>query len=428
MIKRFGLSWTLLLCIAYASFAEAKIAVVTFVSEESYFLHLAGILSKEAYCKKWGYDFICHRGSPDSSHSLSWEKIKNIRGALEAYDWVFWSSEESLILNDQISLEDFIDANSFLIFCYDYITDSISPNAFLVKKSTWSFDFLDGASHQIESSRGCELETMLQAYTETVQSQWFVTMLPQRDFNAYAYEVCGDNEQASYHPGDFLICFSSISNLNERKSLMWKYYLSTAKCSATLDDYLHSYGWHLTPKGPIDGYMTDVQKSEFQKQLKLYPQIRSILEIGFNAGHSAENFFRSCPNLSCFLSFDIQTHPYFSSSKEYFERRYGNRCHFIKGDSNQTVPEYVRNHPGEIFDLIYIDGNHAYWYCIRDIIHCKALASPHTILWVDDYANSIQLAVQKCVSNNLIKIDGVYESSDSSWGKRRWIQAHYLFE
>ena len=152
------------------------------------------------------------------------------------------------------------------------------------------------------------------------------------------------------------------------------------------------------------------------------------MEIGFNAGHSAENFFTDCPDLKLFVTFDLVTRPYTPVAVQYFLQNFKERFHFIKGNSLTKVPEYAQKFPNEKFDLIYIDGNHAYEYCLRDIINCEALATVDTLLWVDDYLSSAsKKAVDECEKKGVIKIISINPSWDSA-GERCWVEARYLFK
>ena len=65
----------------------------------------------------------------------------------------------------------------------------------------------------------------------------------------------------------------------------------------------------------------------------------NVMEIGFNAGHSAEVFLKNNEHLSL-TSFDLGTHDYVSTAKEYIDSNYPNRHTLILGDSRQTVPTY----------------------------------------------------------------------------------------
>lgn len=188
----------------------------------------------------------------------------------------------------------------------------------------------------------------------------------------------------------------------------------------TLDEYLNSrYGVTLL----AEGYVTEFQKIQFLNQLKLYPNVRSIAEIGLNAGHSAEMFFKNCENLKDFVSFDINQHAYTKHAVEYFSKKYQDRFTFIDGDSLATIPRYAKNFPQKKFDLIYIDGGHQFKVIFNDIKNCKALAHRDTVVWIDDFFYpDIQKAVEKCVRMGIIEVKSIHPSLD-----RKWVEARYLF-
>ena len=56
----------------------------------------------------------------------------------------------------------------------------------------------------------------------------------------------------------------------------------------------------------------------------------------------------------------------------------------IEGDSLETVPKYINKNNNKKFDLIFIDGGHTYEIAKKDLINCKNLAHPQTIIIMDD--------------------------------------------
>ena len=108
-----------------------------------------------------------------------------------------------------------------------------------------------------------------------------------------------------------------------------------------------------------------------------------IMEIGFNAGHSAEVFLGNNPS-STLTSFDLGYHMYVNIGKEYIDMTYPNRHTLIIGNSNTTIPEYVNNNPNKLFDVIFIDGNHNYEIVNKDLKNCRQLAHKDTIVIIDD--------------------------------------------
>ena len=200
--------------------------------------------------------------------------------------------------------------------------------------------------------------------------------------------------------------------------------------NSNLNDFLINQGLSISPAvGKMEGYLSESQKKQFCDRLKTYLKLEKIAEIGFNAGHSTENFLTCCPNLKSLVSFDLGVYPCTDPCSDYLKSRFGEKFHFVKGDSKQTIPSYVNNYPTEKFDLIYIDGDHNYEPCMTDLINCALLATHETILWIDDYDYfAVFSAVHEQVHLGLIELLGVYESDDPKTGKRCWVEAKYILK
>lgn len=109
----------------------------------------------------------------------------------------------------------------------------------------------------------------------------------------------------------------------------------------------------------------------------------NVMEIGFNAGHSAEVFLKNNPTLKL-TSFDIARSNVVYFSKKYIDDKYPDRHNLIIGDSNITVPNYFNCNNDIKFDIIFIDGGHEYEVCKNDLNNCFNLAHKDTIVMLDD--------------------------------------------
>ena len=111
--------------------------------------------------------------------------------------------------------------------------------------------------------------------------------------------------------------------------------------------------------------------------------VKTALEIGFNAGHSAEIFLAN--NIDLHLtSFDLGSHDYVLYAKKYIDITFPGRHELILGDSTVTVPQFISNNPNKTFDIIFIDGGHDYNIARADMENCYKLANKDTIVMLDD--------------------------------------------
>lgn len=141
----------------------------------------------------------------------------------------------------------------------------------------------------------------------------------------------------------------------------------------------------------------------------------TALEIGFNAGHSADFLLRANPNLSL-VSFDIGIHDYVKPAAEFIQFLHPGRHTLIVGDSTQTIPAYIEANPDKKFDLLFIDGGHDYEVAKADLENCLRLAAHNdswiimddTIyvpMWEKDYSKGPTKVWIEAVSTGTIKDD-----------------------
>jgi len=132
----------------------------------------------------------------------------------------------------------------------------------------------------------------------------------------------------------------------------------------------------------FEGYSQQApQQVEDLKKITSKPNI-NVMEIGFNAGHSAEVFLKNNKDLTL-TSFDLGSHDYVTTAKQYIDFTYPCRHNLIIGDSRVTIPDYLKNNNTK-FDVIFIDGGHEYDIAKSDLENCFQLAHKDTIVAIDD--------------------------------------------
>ena len=108
-----------------------------------------------------------------------------------------------------------------------------------------------------------------------------------------------------------------------------------------------------------------------------------ILEIGFNAGHSADMFLAAAP-AAHLLSFDLGRHPAVAVGKGFIDARYPGRHTLVVGDSTASVPAFTALVADVRFEVLFIDGGHTEEVARADIANCRRLAAADAIVAVDD--------------------------------------------
>ena len=181
--------------------------------------------------------------------------------------------------------------------------------------------------------------------------------------------------------------------------------------SAELEAVLHTGAWRDVDLRPFDKVGNELTKSaqkidpeveghsaqlilERQMYIRLarLPQVKTICEIGFNAGHSAALWLLANPNAKVIM-FDIFIHTY-SKHNENFIRGSGHmfglanadaRLTTVVGSSLDTVVEFANNHSDIVCDIVSVDGYHDHNVALFDLAHMRRLANPaFHILVVDD--------------------------------------------
>ncbi len=140
-----------------------------------------------------------------------------------------------------------------------------------------------------------------------------------------------------------------------------------------------------------------------------------VLEIGFNAGHSALLFLLANPRCTVQI-FDMGEHAYSRPCFDYLSNEFPGRMSIVWGDSCVTVPNYICDTIGTEswyeFDVVHIDGGHTEVVCESDIRYARLISSWRAWVIIDDIRfATIQTVVQKLAPTMLEPVPYAFEQT-----------------
>lgn len=126
--------------------------------------------------------------------------------------------------------------------------------------------------------------------------------------------------------------------------------------------------------------------------------VHDILEIGSWEGRSALWFLQSFPKaqITCIDTFDgsyEHEEAAVVGLEERFHRNvmreeYKSRVTLLKGQSAKML-KYLGLHE-KTFDVVYVDGSHAAWDCMQDLVLSWSVLNPGGVMLIDDYGGGDQ--------------------------------------
>jgi len=136
-------------------------------------------------------------------------------------------------------------------------------------------------------------------------------------------------------------------------------------------------------KEVIEGSVSEKQIIYFIDYLIQNPNIKNVLEIGFNLGSTAAAFL-STRNDTNVISIDIGFHEYIKDAKKIIDNFFPNRHTLLVGDSKILMRKIEQLYPKFKADLIFIDGDHIEPTPIIDLRNALYLSDNDTTIILDD--------------------------------------------
>jgi hypothetical protein len=84
------------------------------------------------------------------------------------------------------------------------------------------------------------------------------------------------------------------------------------------------------------------------------------------------------------LSFDLGHHSYVQGSRKFLDETFPGRLELVLGSSLDTVPQFAKDHPGYVCDVLHIDGGHYGEVPYLDLVNMKVMARNHSVVLIDD--------------------------------------------
>ena len=132
-------------------------------------------------------------------------------------------------------------------------------------------------------------------------------------------------------------------------------------------------------------------------------EVKKMIEIGFNAGHSAAVFLSVLPKDGSILFFDLNDHKYAKPCYTFMKENFPQVKDFIAGDSRETMRKYLQDNPQErgTFDCIHVDGGHSKEVAISDVAFSDILLRKGGVMILDDtQLKDIENIIPMLLENN----------------------------
>jgi len=187
--------------------------------------------------------------------------------------------------------------------------------------------------------------------------------------------------------------------------------------SAFLDGNL----FYVNVQDAINAMPSDSLKEKRRNLIHLIKGRNNVLEIGFNAGHSA--LIMLLANRETMITvIDTCQHAYTEECFSYLNRRFPGRLELIKGDSTKVIQELN----GRKFDLIHYDGGKEKTIT-EDLKNSIDLVEDDHVLLIDDTQNGTLNDILLGLEEQKLIDLSMYQSLSERTDKYKWRHAIATF-
>jgi hypothetical protein len=383
---------------------DMKITVITQAVGESYKnLVKGGLITIEHWCRKHGYEFVL--SEEEWGRPPAWGKVRLVQRHIDDCDWLFLIDSDVIITNPEISVEEILrehEGERFDILM-TLMRGNLNTGAMLIKRSDWIKSFCDVWWDQEELIHHgwWEQAALIHLYNENYDHlKRRIHIIHPKWINSYVFE---------WKRGDFLAHFAGGGAKRGGRMDEW---LQACKPEISFDSVIH--------RSDLPRLFN---KLKFSKGLEL-----GVLRGDFSAvlrhGWVGDLILVDCweHQDSGYVDMsnkgqNIQDRDY-QFVKERFS--YFSDVQVLKAFSEDAA-EVIEDNS---LDWIYIDANHRYEECLRDLslwypkVKEGGIMSGHDYL--DGHLSCGMFGVKSAVNEFVAKLGGfiglyVTQESFPSW-------------
>ncbi len=140
---------------------------------------------KAQYCERHGYDWHVFENVLEG-RSVGWSRIPAALSLLDGYDWVFHIDLDTVIMDHQAKLEEFLDPRYDVVIGVD--TNGINNGVFCLRNSTWNRMLYAEAwtrTDELNSQVWFEQAALMAIMAGSHSVRNHMKLVPQDHFNTY---------------------------------------------------------------------------------------------------------------------------------------------------------------------------------------------------------------------------------------------------
>jgi len=191
-----------------------KIALVNHYNINYEELAKLTIANRKEYCNKHNYSYHAKREDGEYNDSFGFFRFPYLLSLFREYnyDYIHFSGIDSLIMNFNIKIEDWIDSDHDFFLSKETSGEykALNSDVFIVKNSNnglYLLEFIFSKMEEYKNTYWREQRVMIDFFEKSPFKEW-VKIMPMQSFNSYPWKYYDANQSGHAdiykgHPGDF---------------------------------------------------------------------------------------------------------------------------------------------------------------------------------------------------------------------------------